>query len=113
MELNMQSEVQGDVRNMTLDGELTLTHSAGFKAWVTEQLETGPYEVELDCRQLSYIDSTGLGALIFLRKRVLDHNGVLRLVHVSGWLRKFLQVTGLEETFIGTGEQVDHREPQS
>ena len=112
MNLQMRSETQGNTLVISLEGELTLTQSPALRTWITEQLENGPGNVDVNCRQLSYVDSTGLGALIFLRKAVLDQSGSLRLIQVSGWLRKFLQVTGLEEAF-NTGESKPQHEPQT
>ena len=102
MKLNMNSTREGETLAIVLEGELTLTESPSFKSWVTRELDSAesPREVAVDCDQIEYIDSTGLGALIFLRKAVLDRGGKLRLTRVSGWLRKFLQVTGLERTFM-------------
>ena len=100
MSLKMSSELRDDTLVILLDGELTSSESPDFKTWVTGQLDGTPARVELDCHEVLYIDSTGLGSLIFLRKAVLDGGGSLRLTRVSGWLLKFLQVTGLEETFM-------------
>lgn len=108
MSLKMSSELRDDTLVVILDGELTVSESPDFKTWVTGQLDDAPAWVELDCHEMLYIDSTGLGSLIFLRKAILDRGGSLRLTRVSGWLLKFLQVTGLEETFM-----TPRQEPQS
>ena len=105
MGLEMSSELCADALVISLDGELTVSESPDFKTWVIGQLDDAPARVELDCQAVLYIDSTGLGSLIFLRKAVLDRGGSLRLTRVSGWLLKFLQVTGLDETFIASEQK--------
>lgn len=104
MKLQMSSRQSGDTLVIVLEGELTMTETAEFRTWITEQLADGPTQVEVDCKDLAYIDSTGLGALVFLRKSVLAGGGRLCLTKVSGWLKKFLQVTGLERTFVAPAE---------
>ena len=101
MQFKKKSKVDGDTMILILEGELIGPVSAEFKTWSAETIERGPGDVEVDCSQLSYIDSTGLGALIYLRKLVVDGDGTLILTNVSGWLLKFLQVTGLLTTFCG------------
>ncbi|MEM7261119.1 MAG: STAS domain-containing protein [Planctomycetota bacterium] len=101
MDLEKRCEVGEDgALTLHLIGELTGPETGEFKSWVTECLgERSASVVQINCHRLHFIDSSGLGSLIFARKQVLDAGGELRLVEVSGWLRKFLQVTGLEETF--------------
>ncbi len=49
----------------------------------------------LDMSEVSYIDSSGLGALIFAHKTSLRRGGALILVNMSPMVTKFLQATGL------------------
>ncbi len=95
------SEVRGETLVLRLEGELAGEASQEFKSWAATQLREGPSQVEVDCEKLSYIDSSGLGSLIYLRKCAIDREGELRLTQISDWLSKFLQVTGLLTTFCG------------
>ena len=100
MKLQKRADHSGDTLVVTLVGELTMSESAEFRTWIQEHLEGAPANVDVDCNGLAYIDSTGLGALVFVRKAVTARGGRLCLTRVSGWLKKFLQVTGLERTFV-------------
>lgn len=104
MDLEMWSERDERGLRFVLAGELTGPETAKFKSWVSEELEDNVTRLYVDCSKLHFIDSSGLGALIFLRKLLSEKDGEMTLVEVSGWLRKFLQVTGLEETFCGDTE---------
>jgi anti-sigma B factor antagonist len=48
---------------------------------------------------VTFMDSTGLGALIAARKTGLDRDSSIRLVGVAGGPAKVLQLTGLAEVF--------------
>lgn len=104
MDLEMWSETTERGLTLHLAGELTGPETAKFKVWAKEQLASAATIVLIDCSRLHFIDSSGLGALIFVRKAVTEQSGTMQLTEVSGWLRKFLQVTGLEETFCGETE---------
>lgn len=99
MEFQMNSRREDGTLRLTLAGELNRSGTHEFKQWAVAQLEDGVDRVEIDCQALEYVDSAGLGAFIFLRQRVADHGGQLHLTRISGWLRKFLEVTGLLDAF--------------
>ena len=89
---------------ISLKGELTRDECSEFKKWFIRSVEHWPHGnegsvVDVDCGELHYLDSTGLGSLVFCRKALLDSGIRMRLVKTSGWLHKFLQVTALQEVF--------------
>ncbi|MCI0652189.1 MAG: STAS domain-containing protein [Planctomycetes bacterium] len=91
--------------DLRLAGELTQSDAARFKSWVVETVGKTAAAVALDCEGLTYLDSSGLGALVFVRKKIIDLGGVLYLTKTGGWLKKFLEVTGLEEAFRANAAQ--------
>ena len=97
MNLKISSERDGDTLTMTVEGELTRDSIDSFKSAATTGLTPGD-QLAVVCRDLSYVDSAGLGAFIFVRKAVLDQGGRFYLTSVGGWLQKFLEMTGLEQT---------------
>lgn len=44
----------------------------------------GDKEIEFDLENVSFMDSSGIGALVFLLKRLRTQGGAIRLVNVSG-----------------------------
>ncbi|GIJ48176.1 anti-sigma factor antagonist [Virgisporangium aliadipatigenens] len=55
--------------------------------------------VVLDLSELEFCDSTGLGALVGLRRRLLAAGGSLALVGVSGQVARLFSYTGLAPMF--------------
>ena len=55
--------------------------------------------VTLDCSQLDYISSAGLGVLLKTQKRLLRDRGKLRLVGASRHLCDIFQFSGLDMFF--------------
>jgi anti-sigma B factor antagonist len=60
--------------------------------------------VELDLGGLTFIDSSGLGALVRIRNEAAERAKSLVLTNVSATADRLLQVTGLDKAF--------HTQPQ-
>jgi anti-anti-sigma factor len=55
--------------------------------------------VRLDCSQLEYISSAGLGVLLKTQKRLLAANGKLRLSGLKPHLRDIFTFSGFDQLF--------------
>jgi len=55
--------------------------------------------VTLDCGQLEYISSAGLGVLLKTQKRLQATGGKLRLVHLKPHLRDIFTYSGFDQLF--------------
>ncbi|MFL6516714.1 MAG: anti-sigma factor antagonist [Bacillus sp. (in: firmicutes)] len=62
-------------------------------------------------KDVSYIDSTGLGVFIGLFKLIMKNNGELKLVNLSDRLERLFQITGLSNIIdISTNSEVGYNE---
>lgn len=55
--------------------------------------------VAIDCRQLEYISSAGLGVLLKTQKRLLALGGRLRLTGVNPQIRDIFAYSGFDQIF--------------
>ena len=80
-----------------LQGELDLSNAQLLR----ETLERVPLAklVALDMTELTFIDSTGLGAIAQFGKRLRDAGGALYLVVTRPAIRKVLSITSLDKHF--------------
>jgi anti-sigma B factor antagonist len=53
----------------------------------------------IDCQDLKYIDSTGLGVLISALRRVKDHDGTITIRGLKPYIQKIFGITGLDKIF--------------
>ena len=60
----------------------------------------GPSQLVLDCRQLEFIDGSGIRVLVAARERAKRDKRALVLVNVPDQPRQVLQVTGLAGCFV-------------
>lgn len=57
------------------------------------------HDVVLDLRQVSFLDSSGLGLLIALLKRVAQRGGDLKLAGLQGGVRVVFEITRTSKVF--------------
>lgn len=68
-------------------------------------LDTGLPVLEVELSEVTFIDSSGLGALVSIRNKARDQGTRVVLVNLSGASRRLLELSGLDQVFeIGTSE---------
>ncbi|MCK5446488.1 MAG: STAS domain-containing protein [Gemmatimonadetes bacterium] len=80
-------------------GELIVGNRHELKEKVIERLEAGDRQFLIDFTSSSYIDSSGLGVLVSLSKKIRESGGVLRLAGLSEDLRTLFELTKLDTLF--------------
>lgn len=78
-------------------GELDLAAAPEFRKVVDEKLSEweGVRDLVLNLGQVSFVDSSGLGAILGRYKRVQQRQGLMVLVEVPPALRKLLEFSGI------------------
>lgn len=82
-----------------LHGELDAMQAPKLIAGMEAYLQDKPGDVRLDCTQLMFVDSMGLGALVKLRKMVEETGGTIALTNMKQRIYKLFVITGLENSF--------------
>jgi anti-anti-sigma factor len=80
----------------------------GFQGLVLDALNDSHRSIEIDLSGTRFIDSSGLGALLGLRKFILKRQGTLRLRSPTAPVLQILQLTRLDQVF--DLKQVDVRQ---
>ena len=76
--MGFQVEKQGDVTVVDVEGQLIVGNRQELKQKVLEQLENGDRKFVIDFSNTGYIDSSGLGVLVSLSKKIREQGGELR-----------------------------------
>ena len=85
------------VVTVALTGEVDVLTVDQVRTSLAEAIADQPRSVVVDLSDLSFIDSTGLGALIFGFQRARDAGIAFRLRRPSSGVRQILVVSGLLE----------------
>ena len=89
-----------DVTLIEVGGQLIVGNRQLLKEQVLDQLERGDREFIVDFSKTDYIDSSGLGVLVTLSKKIREQGGQLSLVGLSEDLRTLFELTKLDTLFI-------------
>ena len=82
-----------------VEGQLIVGNRQELKALIQEALEGGHRKFLVDCTDTGYIDSSGLGALVTISKKVRESGGELRLAGLNDDLRSLFELTKLDALF--------------
>jgi len=89
----------GDTLLVDVDGQLVVSNRQEFKQAVLDEVEGGARLIVVDFGKSAYIDSSGLGALVSLGKRIREAGGELRLAALNDDLRTLFELTRLDTLF--------------
>ncbi|HZK33396.1 MAG TPA: STAS domain-containing protein [Tissierellaceae bacterium] len=88
----------------TPNGEIDIYTSPDFKKTILDTFEEKESDILIDCINLEYVDSTGLGALIYILKKLKEKEYQIYLSNMKPNIRKLFDITKLDKLFIIRGE---------
>ena len=89
----------GDDVVVGVEGHLVIRNRRELERHVLDELERGARRFRIDFGHAAYVDSSGLGALVSLNKRVRERKGELRLTNLNAELRQLFELTRLDTLF--------------
>ena len=87
----------GQIAVVTPEGRLDLASASEFKKTLTDTVEAGDRILVVDLSNVSFVDSSGLGALISGMKATRIAGGDLRIAQVGDQARLILELTTLDK----------------
>ncbi|NCG33879.1 MAG: anti-sigma factor antagonist [Proteobacteria bacterium] len=97
--MGFQVSQSGGVTLVEVEGQLIVGNRQELKQRVLEQLEGGDRKFVVDFSSTGYIDSSGLGVLVSLSKKIREQGGELRLSSLNEDLRTLFELTKLDTLF--------------
>jgi anti-sigma B factor antagonist len=88
-----------DICVISVDGQLTIGNRQELKDRVIAELERGERKFLIDFDKTDYIDSSGIGVLISLSRRIRTVDGELRLANLNSDLQTLFELTKLDTHF--------------
>lgn len=92
---------------LAAEGDLDVRSAPDLQREVSRALDSGPGDLELDLSEVTFLDSSALGALVGIKRTVEDDGRALHIVGVSTKVMRVLQLTGLDVLFFPQGEPDD------
>lgn len=93
-EFHIECADRGEIRLVKLTGSLDMYSFPRLESQLSTLFEEGHHRVVLDCRELDYIGSAGLGALIGFAKQARERGGDVKLLNVPERIYKIIELLG-------------------
>ena len=90
---------EGEITVIEVEGQLIVGNRQELKQKVLEELDGGARNFAIDFDKTGYIDSSGLGVLVSLSKKIREQGGELRLASLNEDLRTLFELTKLDTLF--------------
>ena len=99
MEMNLRIETNGDTVVVRIHGSLYVNDAAALRMELLNYIQKGQKHFIIDLTQTDYIDSSGLGVLVGIHKRAMEHKGSVRIRGLQGVVRELFELTRLTQVF--------------
>ncbi len=99
LQVSFQNKQQGRVTVIQITGALDASSSEDFKAYANALIERDKNQLVVDLSGIPFMDSSGLGALVSLFKRVRAREGDLKLAAANETVHKVFTLTRLDRVF--------------
>jgi anti-sigma B factor antagonist len=110
--MNLQTELKNDIVIIYVNEERLDAHNSGeLKVEVQKLFEQGQKNMLIDLKDVRFIDSSGLGALVSGFKNAISHQGNLKLSTLQSQVRSMFELTRLHrvfEIFPSTAEALEN-----
>lgn len=99
MSLEVKSKFENDNNNWLFEvsGELDISCSEYLKDEINKKLDEKYTDIKFDMSNLSYIDSTGIGILVGIMKKLKENEKNIFIVKAKDNVKKIFGITGLDK----------------
>lgn len=94
--MEIKSRIEDRIAVIEISGTVDLYEGYQLRNEVKALLRSGAHNLIFDCREVNYVDSTGVGIFVQSRELARDEGGGLALVAPSPAFQKVLTTTQLD-----------------
>jgi len=110
--MNLKTEKKNDIMVINVKEERLDAHNSGdLKSEMQKLFVEGNKNILVDLKDVRFIDSSGLGALVSGFKNAISHQGSLKLSSLQPQVKSMFELTRLHrvfEIFASTSEALDN-----
>ena len=101
MSININSKLDSENRfwDISLEGELDVSTADKLKEHLHNLADDKVLDMKINLETLDYIDSTGLGVMIGVLKKLKTDNKEIYIINPKSNVRKIFTITGLDKIF--------------
>ena len=87
----------GKTNMVCIKGEIDIYSIEKFRETIEKEMQTKVPEIILECSELSYMDSTGMGVLIELRNKTKEMGQRIIVMNPRPNIKKLFALTGVDK----------------
>ncbi|WP_042277526.1 STAS domain-containing protein [[Clostridium] dakarense] len=101
MSININSKLdsQNSFWDINLEGELDVSTADKLKEYLHGLVEQEVVDMKINLSSLEYIDSTGLGVMIGVLKKLRTNDKEIYIINPKSNVKKIFTITGLDKIF--------------
>ncbi|MBS5360205.1 STAS domain-containing protein [Finegoldia magna] len=99
MQLNYDIVTKDEII-VRIQGDLDINTCDEFRDDLLEEYKKNPKDIRIDATDLSFIDSTGLGALINVYNELRDNNHKIYIDNIKKHVNKVFTITEMDKIFV-------------
>lgn len=99
LKIDINLDKEKDNWNVSLEGELDIYTSTDLKESLSKIKEDNIKDLVINMQSLDYIDSTGLGILVGVLKRLKQKQKDIYILNTKPNVKKIFTITGLDKIF--------------
>ena len=97
--INSKLDIQNDFWNISLEGELDVSTADKLKEHLHTLVTKKIVDMKINVTNLDYIDSTGLGVMIGVLKKLKISDKEIYIINPKSNVKKIFTITGLDKIF--------------
>ncbi len=97
--MEIQQREKDGVVILDIQGEIDLYNAPEIKETIQKLIDQQKYNVLINLAKVSYIDSSGIGALISSLSNLKKYQGALKITNVYASVKKVFELTKLTSFF--------------
>ena len=99
IKINSMLDASNSFWTVSLEGELDVSTADELKKYLHKLVDEKNIDMKLNLEDLDYIDSTGLGVMIGILKRLKIEDKEVYIEKPKNNVRKIFNITGLDKIF--------------
>lgn len=96
---SVQRKTAGDLTILTLNGFLDAHTAPEFEKVVQQEFDAGNIRLIVDCGELTYISSAGLGVFMSFIEDIRDAKGDLKICNLTPKVAQVFEILGFSSIF--------------
>lgn len=99
MKISVKEEKTKKVKIIDIEGEVDVYTSMELKKELNNLIDAGEKRMIVNLEKVVYMDSSGLGILVAVLKRIRSEKGNMKLIKLTPGIKKIFELTRLTKFF--------------